>query len=83
MGFPPIDGALFYDIGMAWNEGDQLRWSRRPGDSPTRVRAPLQTFGASARMNLFNFVILRLDYSIPQERSMIKGYWTLSLGPVF
>ncbi len=83
VGFPPIEGALFYDVGLAWNEGDQLRWSRRPGDSPTGVRTPLQTFGASARMNLFNFVILRLDYSIPQERRMIKGYWTLSLGPVF
>jgi hypothetical protein len=34
-------------------------------------------------MNLFNFVVLRLDYSIPQERRALKGYWTLSLGPVF
>ena len=83
VGFPPIDGALFYDVGMAWNEGDQLKWSRSSTDSPTRVRTPLQTFGASARMNLFNFVILRLDYSIPQERRGVKGYWTLSLGPVF
>ncbi len=83
LGFPPIEGALFYDVGMAWNEGDQLRWSRKPGDDPIRVRTPMQTFGASARMNLFNFVILRLDYSIPQERRAVKGYWTLSLGPVF
>jgi Tol biopolymer transport system component len=82
-GFPPIEGALFYDVGLAWNEGDQLKWSRNASDSPTRVRTPLQTFGASARMNLFNFVILRLDYSIPQERRLVKGYWTLSLGPVF
>jgi Tol biopolymer transport system component len=80
--FPPIEGALFYDVGLAWNEGDQLKWHLRSGD-PTTVRAPLQTFGASLRMNLFNFVILRLDYSIPQERRAIGGYWTLSLGPVF
>jgi len=82
-GFPPIEGALFYDVGMAWNEGDELKWKREPGDDPIRVRAPLQTFGASARMNLFNFVILRLDYSIPQGRPALGGYWTLSLGPVF
>ncbi len=82
-GFPPIEGALFYDVGMTWNEGDNLKWSRSSSDDPIRTRTPLQTLGASARMNLFGFVILRLDYSIPQERRAIKGYWTLSLGPVF
>jgi hypothetical protein len=83
IGFPPIEGALFYDIGIAWNDGDQLRWNRRATDDPLRVRTPSQTFGIGARMNLFNFVVLRLDYSIPQERRALNGYWTLSLGPVF
>ncbi len=82
-GFPPIEGALFYDVGLAWNEGNTLKWKREPGDDPVNVRTPLQVFGASARMNLFGFVVLRLDYSIPQERRAIKGYWTLSLGPAF
>jgi Tol biopolymer transport system component len=82
-GFPPIEGALFYDVGIAWNEGDELKWSREAGDHPTKVRTPLQTLGVSARMNLFGFVVLRLDYSIPQERRAIGGYWTLSLGPAF
>jgi Tol biopolymer transport system component len=83
MGFPPIEGAFFYDVGIAWNEGNHLQWSRHPGDDPVNVRTPVQTLGVGARMNLFNFVILRLDYSIPQERRAIKGYWTLSLGPVY
>ena len=84
MGFPPIEGAFFYDVGIAWNGGDQLQWSRKPGDDPIRVRTPLQTIGVGARMNLFNFVVLRLDYSFPQNRPAIHGgYWTLSLGPVF
>lgn len=82
-GVPADRGALFYDVGIAWNEGNTLRWRRRAGDDPVDVRTPMQTLGASARMNLFNFVILRLDYSIPQERSALKGYWTLSLGPAF
>ena len=82
-GFPPIEGALFYDVGIAWNEGNQLQWTRKPGDDPVRVRTPMQTLGASARMNFFNFVVLRLDYSVPQERTAVKGLWTLSLGPVF
>ena len=79
-----IEGAFFYDVGIAWNGGDQLQWSRKPGDDPIRVRTPLQTIGVGARMNLFNFVVLRLDYSFPQNRPAIHGgYWTLSLGPVF
>jgi Tol biopolymer transport system component len=82
-GFPPIEGALFYDIGATWDEGSVLRWSRRPGDDPVRVRTPLQTLGASVRMNLFGFAIARLDYSIPQNRAMVGGLWTFSLGPAF
>jgi len=83
LGFPPIDGALFYDVGVAWDGNSTLKWNRSAGDDPINVRTPVQTFGASARMNLFNILILRLDYSIPQERSALKGYWTLSLGPTF
>ncbi len=82
-GFPPIEGALFYDIGLAWDQRSTLRWNRQPGDDPVRVRTPLQTIGASVRMNLFGFAIARLDYSIPQERSRVKGLWTFSLGPAF
>ena len=81
--FPAIEGALFYDIGLAWDEGSTLKWSRDSGDDPVRVRTPLQTFGASVRANLFGFAIARLDYSIPQERRGVKGLWTFSLGPTF
>jgi Tol biopolymer transport system component len=82
-GFPPIEGALFYDVGLTWDERSVLRWNREAGDDPLRVRTPLQTFGASIRMNLFGFAVARLDYAIPQERPAVKGLWTLSLGPAF
>jgi Tol biopolymer transport system component len=82
-GFPPIEGALFYDVGLTWDERSILRWNRQPGDDQLRVRTPLQTFGASVRMNLFGFAVVRLDYAIPQERRGVKGLWTLSLGPAF
>jgi Tol biopolymer transport system component len=82
-GFPPIEGAIFYDVGLTWDESSVLRWNRQAGDDPLRVRTPLQTFGASVRMNLFGFAVARLDYAIPQERSAVKGLWTLSLGPAF
>jgi Tol biopolymer transport system component len=82
-GFPPLEGAIFYDLGLTWDETSTIRWSRQPGDDPVRVRTPLQTWGASLRLNLFGFAIARVDYSIPQERKSVKGLWTLSLGPTF
>jgi hypothetical protein len=81
--FPPIEGALFYDIGLAWDDQSTLKWSRQAGDDPIRVRTPLQTLGASVRVNLFGFAVARVDYSIPQERKGVKGLWTFSLGPTF
>ncbi len=80
---PPLEGAIFYDIGLAWNEGNTVKWSRDPGDDPLNVRTPLKSWGASLRTNLFGFVVLRLDYSRPLDRDGVKSLWTLSLGPVF
>jgi Tol biopolymer transport system component len=82
---PPIEGAFFYDVGIAWNEGNTLAWSRPQTNDPTvleNTRTPLQAYGASVRTNLFGFVILRLDYARPLNRP-IKSLWTLSLGPTF
>jgi Tol biopolymer transport system component len=82
-GIPPLEGALFYDIGLAWDGTSTLKWNREAGDDPIRVRSPLRTLGVSVRANFFGFAIARLDYSIPQERRAIKGLWTFSLGPTF
>jgi outer membrane protein assembly factor BamA len=80
---PPIEAALFFDIGLAWEEGNTVTWSREAGDDPVKVREPLMTYGASVRSNLFGFLILRLDYSRPLRREGINHLWTLSLGPAF
>jgi len=80
---PPIEGALFYDIGIVWDETSTLKWSRASGDDPIRVRTPFQTIGVSVRTNLFGFAIARLDWSFPRDRPAIKGLWTFSLGPAF
>jgi Tol biopolymer transport system component len=79
---PPIEGALFYDVGIAWNDGNTLKWSLDPTDNRENVRTPLQAYGASIRTNLFGFVILRVEYARPLNRA-IKSLWTLSLGPTF
>jgi len=83
IGFPPIEGALFYDVGMAWEGGSTLRWNRSAADSPDQVRTPLKSYGGSIRANLLGFVILRFDYTKPVDRPSKHAYWTVSLGPTF
>lgn len=83
IGFPGIEGAIFYDIGMVWNGNSEFKWKREEGDDPRIVRVPLQTFGFSARTNVLGIAVLRLDYAIPQRRPGMGGLWTLSLTPAF
>ena len=82
-GFPPIEGAIFYDIGLTWDENSTIRWNRTSADDPVRIRTPSQTIGFSVRTNLFGFAVARVDYAIPQERRGVGGLWTFSLGPAF
>ncbi|MBI1723214.1 MAG: PD40 domain-containing protein [Gemmatimonadetes bacterium] len=83
VGFPPIEGAIFYDAGIAWNEGADLRWSRPSGAIASDIRAPVTSYGAGLRVNMFGFAVLRLDYAVPRQRPQKGGYWILSLGPPF
>ncbi len=81
--FPPIEGAIFFDAGMAWTSEAALRLRRHPQDDPARVRQPLTSVGFSLRTNLLGIVILRADYAKPLSREDTGAYWTLSLGPTF
>ena len=83
LGFPPIEGAVFYDIGMAWDDASTVKWSRTAGDDPVLVRTPLRSWGGSIRANVFGLLIMRLDYTKPLDRSLRHAYWTISLGPTF
>jgi hypothetical protein len=82
-GFPPLEGAVFYDIGLAWDERSTLQWNREPGDHPTRVRTPSRTVGFSIRTNLFGFALGHLDLAFPLDRRGVGGLWTFSLGQAF
>ncbi|HKW39900.1 MAG TPA: hypothetical protein VJN39_01500, partial [Gemmatimonadales bacterium] len=85
VGFPPIEGALFYDAGLAWDSHSTVRlaWNRQPNQSPETVRIPVRSWGGSIRVNALGFVVLRLDYTKPLSRPHGNPYWTLSLGPTF
>jgi outer membrane protein assembly factor BamA len=80
---PPVEGAVFYDIGMAWEEGSILKWRREAGDDLLSIRAPLRSWGASIRTNLLGFLVLRFDYTKPLDRVRKVSYWTVSIGPTF
>jgi outer membrane protein assembly factor BamA len=83
VGLPPVEGAIFYDAGLAWDSRSKLVWSRSSTDDAEVVRAPLRSWGGSIRMNLLGFVILRFDYTKPLSRPHNNPYWTVSLGPTF
>ena len=83
IGLPPIEGAMFYDAGVAWSTGTTVKWQRDAGDDPLLVRSVVRSWGGSIRVNLLGFVILRFDITKPLDRTYKKAYWTVSLGPTF
>src|SRR5574341_1000900 len=78
---PPIEGAFFFDAGLAWSRGRDIVWRRTGGEDPAVVRQPLRSWGASIRGNLLGFIVLRADYAKPLDRPGKAAYWTLSIGP--
>ena len=83
IGFPPIEGALFFDAGLAWNGRSSIVLNRNPQQNKDLVREPLKSWGFSIRGNLLGFIILRADYAKPLDRQNVRGFWTLSVGPTF
>lgn len=84
LNFPPIDGALWFDVGMAFTPGKNiLVLNREPGQSRVLYRQPLTAYGASIRVNLF-YAIVRVDYArVPQRGRFGNGIFTLSFGAMF
>jgi Tol biopolymer transport system component len=90
VGLPPIEGAIFYDAGLAWNgtscdgtPGSCVVLRRNASQNPEVFRTPLRSWGGSIRMNFLGFVVLRFDYTKPLSRPHDTSYWTVSLGPTF
>lgn len=84
---PPIEGAIFFDAGLAWDRrhsftDGSIVW-QRSGENAEVVRQPLKSWGASIRGNLLGFIVLRADYAKPLDRPGKSAYWTLSIGPTF
>jgi Tol biopolymer transport system component len=82
---PPIETAVFFDVGIAWNRGNQLVWKRNEVQQRdmAKYRAPLASWGFSIRSNLYGMFILRADFAQPLTRETQGFYWILSFGPTF
>jgi Tol biopolymer transport system component len=83
VGLPPIEGLVFYDMGLAWSKGQKVSLSQPDNYDFELQRYPLRSYGAGIRVNLFNLAILKWDYAIPLDKPDRKGIWTFSLGPSF
>lgn len=81
-GLPPIEGLVFYDAGVAWNQGQTVGWSVQPDRPETEYRSVLQSYGVGARINLFGLMVIRYDYAFPIGRNQ-KGFGTFWFGPSF
>ncbi len=82
-GLPPIDGLVFYDAGVAWNQGQNVAWSTPTGTDPNVTRSVLQSYGYGLRTNLFGLLILRWDYAVPINRPNARGFGTWWFGANF
>jgi hypothetical protein len=91
---PGLQAAVWYDIGLVWDNNSVIKWSRTPGDpfldlkeyglgNSHEVRTPVQAWGLGLRANVLGFMVMRLDYARPFNRPHTDHLWTLSLGPMF
>jgi WD40 repeat protein len=83
---PPIEGMAFFDAGVAWFSGQDVRFRGDSGNErdPSVTRSLLRSYGVGVRVNLYNLALLRWDYAIPLDGPNRKdGYWRFSLGPSF
>jgi Tol biopolymer transport system component len=83
IGIPPVDGAVFYDAGLAWSAGQSPHLSKPANYDPTQDidRYFLRSFGATIRVNLFNLAVLNWSLAKPLDRPGYNKFnWTFSLG---
>jgi Tol biopolymer transport system component len=83
IGLPPVEGAFFYDAGLAWNAGQSVSLSKPANYDFNLMRYPFRSYGVGLRVNMFGIAILKWDYARPLDIPSRKANWTFSLGPSF
>ncbi len=82
VGFPPIEGIAFADAGVAWNQEADPVLRRGIAPNPRLERPFVTSVGVGARINLFGYFVLEVDYVNPLDRP--RGWhWQFGFQPGF
>ena len=74
----PTEFVLFADAGLAWNDIAEVDFDfQRSGGK----RVPVFSVGASARVNIFGFLILESYYALPLQRPDKGAHWGFVMSP--
>ncbi len=74
---------LFFDAGLAWNDGDRIRFDLKPASGlEDTVRFPILSTGVSVRINVLGALILEPYYAFPlQNGGFRNGAFGLNFVP--
>jgi len=78
----PLDLVAFYDAGLAWYT-DSAEPSAKPFFQKGGELKPLRSYGFGARVNLFGYLVLGVNYVWPIDRPDRKPYFQMSFYPGF
>jgi Tol biopolymer transport system component len=79
----PLDLLAFADAGVAWRSGDSVKLDLSGADGSLTSRRPVRSVGVGARLNLFGYAILEVDYVKPLDRPQKNWMWLFNLSPGF
>jgi hypothetical protein len=79
----PIELLGFFDMGVAWRQGDSVKLDFGGADGSLTERKPVRSVGFGARVNLFGYAVLEVDYAKPLDRPGKGWLWVFNLAPGF
>jgi Tol biopolymer transport system component len=75
----PIEGAVFYDAGVAWTRATRPALS---GSDP-KQRLPVGSIGGALRVNVLGYIVVEVDYVKPLDRPKKGAHWEFNFIPGF
>ena len=72
----PLDLLAFFDAGVAWTRTEKARFLSSGG-----TRKFVKSVGAGARINLFGYAVVEIDYVHPLDRPQKNWIWQFNFSP--
>jgi hypothetical protein len=72
----PLDLLAFFDAGIAWTRAEKARFLSSDG-----TRKWVRSVGAGARVNLFGYAVVEIDYVHPLDRPKKSWIWQFNFSP--